>query len=133
MNLIYEINADLQPEDVAELFRDSGLRRPVDDLERIGRMLANANLTISARDGARLVGIARALTDFGWCCYVSDLAVARDYQKQGIGKDLLARVSAAVGEETAVLLLSAPEAHAYYPHIGFQKIENGWIIPRKRL
>lgn len=114
------------------LFRRSGIRRPVEDLDRIGRMIAHANLIICARDGVKLVGIARALTDYSFCCYLSDLAVDRDYQRNGIGKELVKRVQEAIGEEVMLLLLAAPEARDYYPHIGFERADNAWIIHRKR-
>ena len=95
-------------------------------------MLAGANLTVTAWDGERLVGIARALTDFAYCCYLSDLAVDGAYQKQGIGRKLVEMVQKEIGEEVMLLLLSVPDAMTYYPKIGFEKVENGWTIPRKK-
>jgi predicted N-acetyltransferase YhbS len=130
--VVYRIEEAPEAAEVAELYRRAGLRRPVDDLERMGRMIAHANLIICARDGERLVGIARALTDFSHCCYLADLAVDAEYQRQGIGKALIAQVQEAIGEEAMLLLLSAPKAMPYYPHVGFQAVENGWIIPRRR-
>jgi hypothetical protein len=41
-------------------------------------------------------------------------------------------VQEAIGEEAMLLLLAAPDAMPYYPHVGFQKVENGWIIKRTR-
>ena len=130
--IAYRIEETPGAAEVAELYRNAGLRRPVDDLERIGRMIAHANLIVCARDGGRLVGIARALTDFSYCCYLSDLAVDADYQRQGVGKALIERVQEAIGEEAMLLLLSVPSAMPYYPHVGFQAVENGWTIPRRR-
>jgi predicted N-acetyltransferase YhbS len=130
--IAYTIEEAPEAAEVAELYRRAGLRRPVDDLERMGRMIAHANLIICARDGERLVGIARALTDFSFCCYLSDLAVDAEYQRQGIGKELIERVKEGIGEDAMLLLLSAPSAMPYYPHVGFQAVENGWILPRRR-
>jgi predicted N-acetyltransferase YhbS len=130
--IVYRIEETPDAAEVAELYRSAGLRRPVEDLERIGRMIAHANLIVCARDGERLVGIARALTDFSFCCYLSDLAVAAEYQRQGIGKALIAQVQEAIGEEAMLLLLSVPTAMPYYPQVGFQAVENGWTIPRRR-
>ncbi len=79
-----------------------------------------------------LVGIARCLTDFAYCCYLSDLAVDREYQRQGIGKQLVKRVQEAIGDESMLLLLAAPTAMDYYPYIGFNKVDNAWMLPRKR-
>ncbi len=128
MALLYAIEQTPHAADVAEVFRRSGIRRPVDEPERIARMIEHANLIVTARDQGRLVGIARALTDFSFCCYLSDLAVDKDYQRSGIGAELVRRVQEAIGEEAMLLLLAAPEAMEYYPRIGFQKVENGWII-----
>lgn len=132
MSLVYAVEGAPGADEVADLFRRSGIRRPVDDLERIARMIEHANLIVTARDEGRLVGIARALTDFSFCCYLSDLAVDRNYQRSGIGAELVRRVEEAIGEQAMLLLLAAPEAMEYYPKIGFQPVENGWIIPRRR-
>jgi GNAT superfamily N-acetyltransferase len=132
MNIRYEINIPLEAASVADVFRRSGIRRPVDDVRRIGLMLANANLTVSAWDRDRLVGIARAITDHVYCCYLSDLAVDREYQRSGIGEALVDRVRTEVGEEVSLVLISAPEAMAYYPRIGFTPSERAFVFPRKR-
>jgi GNAT superfamily N-acetyltransferase len=116
--------------ELAELFRSSGIRRPVDDLPRLEKMLEHANLVIGAYAGGRLVGIARALTDFSYCCYLSDLAVAKEYQRHGIGRELIDRVKRRVGDQSTLLLLSSPDAMEYYPRIGLEPVENGWMIKR---
>lgn len=76
MAIEYRINTPLRSKDVSDVFKSSGIKRPVDDLERIQRMIDNADVNISAWDGVKLVGIARAITDFSYCCYLSDLAVS---------------------------------------------------------
>ncbi len=126
----YRLNSSLAPADVAAVFEASGIRRPTHDLPRIERMFANANLILSAWHEGKLVGVCRALTDFSYCCYLSDLAVDKAYQKHGIGRELIDRVRVAIGEEVALVLLSAPEAMWFYPKVGFEKLENGFIIKR---
>lgn len=132
MDLTYHVNAPVTAQQVADLFRSAKLRRPVDDLDRIERMIRGADLIVSAWDGERLVGLARSVTDFAYCCYLSDLAVAADCQRQGIGQALIARTRAELGDEVMLLLLAAPDAMPYYPHIGFEPVANGWIIHRTR-
>lgn len=132
MHLTYHINKPVEAGIVADLFRDSGIRRPVDDISRIEKMLENANLIITAWDGEKLIDICRCLTDFAYCCYLSDLAVAANYQRRGIGKELIARTKEYLGEEVMILLLAAPAAKDYYGPVGFTKVENGWIINRMR-
>jgi len=131
MAIEYAREAAPSPVEVAGLFRRSGIRRPVDDLDRIGRMIANANLIVCARSAGRLIGIARALTDFSYCCYLSDLAVDREFQRRGIGRELIRRVREAAGPECTLLLLAAPEAREYYPRVGFEPIPNGWTRHRE--
>ncbi len=126
----YRHNFPLNAADVAAVFDASGIRRPTDNLARIERMFTNANLILSAWHDDKLVGVCRALTDFSYCCYLSDLAVDKAYQQHGIGRELIVRTRSAIGEEVALILLSSPEAMEYYPKVGFEKIENGFIIKR---
>ena len=131
MTLIYRFDYPVTVGMVAAIFRRSGIRRPVEDLARIQMMLDHADLTLTVWDGERLVGIGRAITDFSYCCYLSDLAVDRDYQRQGIGRAMISRIRDYLGGEVMLLLLSAPEAMTYYPHIGFERADNAWIIHRR--
>ena len=128
----YRHNLPLDPAEVARLFDASGITRPTGDLPRIARMFANANLIISAWSNNTLVGVARALTDHAYCCYLSDLAVDRAFQKHGIGKELIRRVQAVIGEEVSLVLISAPGAMQYYPKMGFSAADNAFVVRRKR-
>lgn len=128
----YRHNHPLAAADVAAVFDASGIRRPTHDMERIERMFANSNLVISAWHGNQLVGVCRALNDGGYSCYLSDLAVDKAYQRRGIGREMIDLVLAAIGDEVALILLAAPEAMAYYPKLGFEQIDNGFIIKRSR-
>lgn len=129
-----EINyrQDTRPaiEAIIDLYESSGLNRPANDHERISKMYEHSNLVISAWDKDKLVGISRSLTDFCYCCYVSDLAVRQEYKCAGIGKRLIELTKEIVGEGSMLLLLSAPAAMDYYPKIGLEKVENGFILKR---
>ncbi len=130
--ITFKVNKAVNANEVADLFKASGIRRPVDDLTRIDRMISNADITITAWNHNRLVGMARAITDFSYCCYLSDLAVHEDFQKKGIGRNLISLLEQEIGENVSLILLASPVAMDYYPHIGFQSIQNGFIKPRKR-
>lgn len=132
MEITYRETRKMKPEDVARVFRTSRIRRPHQDLERLDRMIRNANLVITAWDGGKMVGIARAVTDFAYCCYLSDLAVDEAYQGHGIGRELVNKIREKAGEECALILIAAPEAVDYYPKIGFAKSNRAFIIPRTR-
>ena len=131
MNISYGINSSVNPSELVSLFKNSGIRRPT-NMGRIGKMITNSNLIISARRDGKLVGILRALTDFSYACYVSDLAVDRKYQDKGIGKELVKLARKVLGENVMILLLSSKEADEFYHHIGFEKAENAWRLPRKK-
>lgn len=125
----YQLENDLNLEDFIEVLRTSSLaeRRPVDDRERIGTMLANANLIITAREDGKIVGVARSVTDFAFCTYLSDLAVDQTYQKSGIGKELI-RLTHRAAPQAKLILLSAPAAVSYYPRIGMKRHEHCFFI-----
>ena len=130
MNAItYRAGNDLELETVRELYRAStlGERRPVEDRERMAAMLRNANLVVSAWDGELLVGIARSVTDFVYCTYLSDLAVRVSHQRHGIGRELIRRTQQLGGQAT-LILLSAPKAVNYYPRVGLTSHPSAWML-----
>jgi len=130
----YSTTTPLSPTTFIDLLHRSTLaeRRPVDDAETIAGMLANADLTVMAWDGELLVGVARSVTDFHYCCYLSDLAVDEAYQRQGIGVELIAHTQAQLGPRCNLILLAAPAAADYYGHIGFNHHPRCWILPRDK-
>lgn len=130
MPIEYKFDIIPPTKDIINLYRTAGLNRPVEDEQRISTMYKNSNLVISAWHNNELIGIARSLTDFCFCCYLSDLAVCLQWQKQGIGKRLIELTKERIGDLTMLLLLSVPTAMEYYPKIGMNKVENGFIIPR---
>ncbi|MEO6908186.1 MAG: GNAT family N-acetyltransferase [Abditibacteriaceae bacterium] len=132
MEIEYRVGVIPEVEELIELFIRAGLNRPTSDVARIQRMYANANLVITAWEKNKLIGVARSLTDFCFCCYLSDLAVRLDYQKQGIGKQLIELTREQIGEQTSLILLAAPGAINYYPKVGMNKVPNGFMIPRTR-
>jgi predicted N-acetyltransferase YhbS len=132
MTFVYEIEPHLSPAEFIDVLNRStlGERRPVNEPKTIEAMLEHASLLVTARHDGKLVGVSRALTDFSYCTYLSDLAVDSGYQKRGIGKELIRRTHEAAGLGTLLILLAAPKARDYYPHIGMKPHDSCWIIPR---
>ena len=126
----YALEAQLEAAEMIDILQRSGLapRRPVNDPERIAAMLANADVIVTARRDALLVGISRAVTDFSYCTYLSDLAVDQAWQRRGIGRELVRRTHQAAGLQTLLVLLAAPASRSYYPHIGMTQHDSCWII-----
>jgi predicted N-acetyltransferase YhbS len=119
----------LDVDEVLAVYRDSGLgeRRPIEDRERFTAMLRNANLVLCARVSERLVGIARSVSDFCYATYLSDLAVSLDHQRSGIGRALILATQREA-PQAKLILLSAPAAVDYYPHIGFTQHPSAWVL-----
>jgi len=134
MQIVYGLEPDLSAESFRAVLQSSTLaeRRPGDDLPRLERMLRQADLVVTARHEGRLVGISRAITDFAYCCYLSDLAVDVAYQRQGIGRRLITETHHAAGVMTTLILIAAPAAETYYPKIGMQHLQSAWAIPRAK-
>lgn len=131
MEITYSSDKMPAIQEIIELYISSGLNRPVTDYDRITRMYKHSNLIVTAWDKDKLVGISRSLTDFCYCCYLSDLAVREDYKHKGIGKKMIDMTKEIVGEKSMLLLLAAPAAMEYYPKVGLEKVDNGFIIKRK--
>ena len=131
--VVYALEPDLTAEEFVDVLNRSTLaeRRPVDEPETVRGMLRHADVVVTARVGGRLVGIARAISDFSYCTYLSDLAVDRAHQRRGIGRELIRRTHEAAGLATTLILLAAPAARTYYPHVGMAAHDSCWIIPRK--
>jgi predicted N-acetyltransferase YhbS len=124
-----EHGPDLDLDEVLEVYRSSGLgeRRPTADTGRMAAMVRNANLILTCRIDGELIGIARSISDFAYVTYLSDIAVSGAHQRSGIGRAL---IDATKKEAPAakIVLLSAPAAHDYYPHIGFTQHNSAWVL-----
>ncbi|MDE2229044.1 MAG: GNAT family N-acetyltransferase [Alphaproteobacteria bacterium] len=130
----YADEPSLGVDEFVDVLRRSTLaeRRPIDDRGRIARMLDRADIRLCARDAAGLlVGVSRALTDFAYCRYLTDLAVDAVWQRRGIGRELIRRTHALAGPGTQLILLAAPKAMSYYPHVGLTRSERAFTIERR--
>lgn len=133
MPIEYKINQPITVEQFIALLADSSLgeRRPVEDRACMEGMVSNSNLTVTAWDSGKLVGISRCVTDFHYACYLSDLAVSEAYQKLGIGKKLQALTQEQLGPKCKLILIAAPAAHSYYEHIGYAHNPRCWVLERE--
>ena len=110
------------------LIEASGLHRPTTTAHLSG-MLTGGDALFTAWEGAELVGMIRALTDHADVVYVADLAVAETYWHQGIGRQLMAALTNALGDELNYVLLASPQAKDYYQHLGFTAHPRGFFKP----
>ena len=141
-HVTYQINSPITPFQFIEVLKKCSLgeRRPIDSPFVMKGMLDNANLLVTAwvseaheeavndsESNKTLIGVARCVTDFSYCCYLSDIAVDEAYQNQGIGKSMIKKIEQQLPPSCKIILLSAPQASEYYPKIGFTKHESAWV------
>lgn len=128
----YQLEPQLTCDEFISILQRSGLaaRRPVHDAQTIADMLRHASVIVTARVSDLLVGVSRSISDFSYCTYLSDLAVDQAYQRRGIGRRLIEHTHQVAGRHTTLVLLAAPAARDYYPHIGMLAHDSCWIIPR---
>lgn len=130
MTITYKDNAPLTAELLIDLYSKCSLgeRRPLHRPDIFKGMIENTNLMITAWDNEKLVGISRCLTDFIYIAYLADLAVDENYQKQGIGKQLLRETQKRIKGSCRIVLMAAPDANDYYPALGFESNPRGWVL-----
>ena len=128
--ILYRDDAKVSADEAIDLYIRStlGERRPIHSKSTFEAMLKNANLTITAWDREKLIGISRSLTDFEYVAYLADLAVDQQYQRKGIGKELIAQTQKYLGSSCMIVLLAAPKANTYYEHIGFEHNPRAWTL-----
>ncbi len=134
MNIEYKINEPISSEQFVGLLKKSSLseRRPIDNPVCMEGVVKNSNLFVSAWYGTELIGVARSVTDFHYACYLSDLAVGKEYRKSGVGKRLLALTQEQLNEECKLILVAAPDANSYYEHLGFSNNPRCWVLNREK-
>jgi len=119
---------------IRQLLIDIGWKQRVADLARFEQMMAGTTRTVVALDGDRLVGFARALTDGASNGYISTVAVADDYRRLGIGRELVTRLmdlSLPDGSVTWVLR-SARGSEGFWQKMGFRPSTCAMEIVRTR-
>ena len=128
----YSDQAPITTKQAIDLYERStlGERRPINNVTTFELMLKNANLIVTAWDNDKLIGISRSLTDFAYVAYLADLAVDEQYQRTGIGKQLIEETKARLGPECMIVLLAAPKANAYYEHLGFEHNPRAWTLKK---
>lgn len=128
--ITYKVNVIPAAKAIVDLYKHAGLGKQAMDIYRIKTVFENSNLVVSAWDRFKLAGIARSVTDFSFCCYLSDLAVHHEYSQLEIGKKLIEFTREKISKRASIVLLAAPPFLDYYPRIGFEKIETGFIAMR---
>ena len=135
--VLYAREQDLGVDEFRKVLVESGLgsTRPVDDAARLEKMLTGANMIVTARldqPGSPLVGVARTVTDFSWCAYLSDLAVSSSAKGHGVGQGLLDETRRQLGPSVSLYLFSVPDAAGFYERVGMARFPDAFWFKRER-
>lgn len=135
--ILYAREPALSVAEFRQVLVESGLgaTRPVGDEARLRAMLEGASLILTARQehaAGPLLGVARGVTDFAWCCYIAELAVSAAAQNRGVGRGLLDEARKQLGPEVSVVLASVPEAVGFYGRIGMARVPDAFWFRRTR-
>jgi GNAT superfamily N-acetyltransferase len=136
MSISYQHEPLLTAEEYVDLLLrsiDGGGIWPVEDIGRINRMLAGAQIIMCARDEkGRLIGASRSLTDFAWCTYTSELAVDKAYQRQGVGRELAIREREMAGNQTTMFGVALPSVLEWWLKQGHKPVPTAYMLPREQ-
>lgn len=119
------------PEALADLFRVVGWYRKANDVPRLARMLEGTTQMVSAWDGERIVGFARAVSDQAYNGYISSVAVHPRWQGKGLGERLITALLEQ-NDEIKFVLTAVPGIHGFYEKLGFAQDPEGMVRYRVR-
>ena len=99
---------------------------------RIARLVKSVPISLTARDGNRLVGVLFGITDFAYWLFITDLGVDRDYVHRGIGRRLMdAALDMAGGAEDIIMYTCANEnAVGFYEKLGMRPASDVMVYNR---
>jgi GNAT superfamily N-acetyltransferase len=118
-------------ERLADLFRAVGWYRKANDVPRLARMLEGTTQMVSAWEGERMVGFARAISDQAYNGYISSVAVHPRWQGKGLGERLITSLMEQ-NDEIKFSLTAVPGIHGFYEQMGFTEDPEGMVRYRKR-
>ena len=117
----FQVESIITIEEYVFILDDSGLakRRPMDNPNRLQRMIEGSNLIVTAREDGKLVGLLRGLSDHCYRCFIADLAVAKAYQAKGVGRKML-EFTRDLEPDARLFLFAAEDAEPFYQKLGFK-------------
>ena len=118
-DIIYKSDAALPAESVTNLFQSanwSSAQKP----DRLLQALHHSHTVITAWDGEILVGLGSAISDGFMVAYFPYLVVLPEYQRQGIGKEIVTRLLKQYEDFHQLALIADGKAIKFYKRMGFE-------------
>lgn len=121
------VSGNLLPEELGDLLRATGMS--VYTQEKLAGVISGSSAYITVRDSGKLIGFGRLLSDGATLAYINNMAVAPNYQRQGIGKMILNKLIEIAGEVNSIFLYTNT-ADSFYVRHGFPPSEKRLYILR---
>ena len=132
MSIAYGDDKQVKGSEILDLYADAGwLLHGSRDGSEVERAVRGADVFITARDGAKLVGFASALTDRSYYAYVTEFLVRQSHRGRGIGTALVSRTLEALAAERVITIFAEPDAQAFYRKFGFASTAGGMLLRRQ--
>lgn len=132
MSIVYDTEPSLSVGDYVTVLGETTMasKRPLANPRRIAKMIAGADLIVTAREDGNILGLARCLSDGAWIAYCAELAVRESAQGRGVGAAIVAKCRESIGPGLSLLLISEPEAVGFYQRVGFEEMPRAYVVPR---
>lgn len=111
---------------ILNLYASVGWANYVEKPEMLKKAYENSLLTLGAYDGDKLVGVIRTVGDGFSIVIVQDILVFPEYQRKGIGTQLLRKVMEQFSGVYQMELMAdnTPKTTSFYQSVGFVKADD---------
>ena len=120
VNITFRPIAPDDYEALRQFLSEMGWQHRVADPEKFKTLMDHTSRTVVAYEDTRIVGFARALCDEVSNGYVSMVAVVPDKRKQGLGRELVRRLT---GDDPGItwVLRAGRESDGFWTKLGFDR------------
>ncbi|MGH7067418.1 MAG: GNAT family N-acetyltransferase [Acetobacteraceae bacterium] len=112
--------------ELAELYRIAPLGNKTAD--ELAIAFANSMFKCFVRDNESLVGAGRAVADGIDCCYLCDVAVHPDFQRRGLGREIVTRLMELSGGHKKIILYANSGSEGLYRKFGFLRMRRAMAV-----
>lgn len=119
-----ERDADPSLADLLALYEAVGWTAYTEDPETLSAAIRGSSFVVAAWAGARLVGLARTLSDDATIMYLQDILVDPSHHRRGVGKALAETVLDRFQHVRQKVLLTDDDASqkSFYESLGFTQV-----------
>lgn len=129
-NIDYKVNDSISVGMLTELYSSVGWSAYAGDAEIMGKILPGSFCYISAWSGEKLVGLVRAISDGCYVFYIQDILISHDYQRQGIGTQLIKQILEQAKNMKQIILTTdnTKKTIDFYKSVGFLPMQETGAI-----